>query len=907
MVSLVTENMLVVRRLLVFAGIGLLAYGAWSQEQGSCEQDLAALALSITKLNRAGVDEHRGLLREVRRVQARHDDGPLACRAELATHEVALVNFVDDYPEAIDLATAYLAHDITKDNPDVRAFLLRVRGFARERLGKTVEGAQDYYEAAALAPLIPLNSGLAVLSDAADTAIDMGDLNAAERYQADGVRLLLTASAESPDRHLQQARLEVAQAGLLVLRLRKEHSPVQRHALATRLRALAGRAASRLETNRSQSDDPWLDLTREALAHSAAGVAAAALDDRHGVRAAFGVATRLLAATGGTTYETEHTVWMQAAESYAAVGDTEAAWEAAQRARAEGHESGSIRNEAASLERLALLAEERGDPAHAEALYREALALREVERERLELQDWSATAFAESQAPYRGLARLLAQRGQAREALVVLDQSRARHLRELRAQARLRNHLSPQQRLRVESLLTAIEEARLEQIRNPTSGAQSEAAVRISRLQSELRHVIDLGAGAQPRLDIGALQRVLAQQERTLVSYLLSDHASVAFVVTPDTVVVRHLPVSERALGQWVRRTQPTEESQVDPVVPLRPLHQLYQALVAPLDDVVPPGHGLVFVPDGPLADLSFAMLLERPATAYSGAPYLVRKRAVSSELAAALILEDGTDPAPEEREAVDLVAFGRSLFGDDTQAPARRSGAALTNLPYVVEEIQRVASKVGGKVVALNDEATEPALRRALPSGRVVHLASHAEVNPAFPMHSRIFLWPSADDDGVLHLYEMQAQHVPADLVVLSGCSTASGQSLSGEGTLGLHYGLRAAGAQATLATLWPIDDEATAYVTSAFYDGLSEGLRKDRALQAAQVAYLDTHDGLDASPYFWSAFVLSGSVASVPLHPPFWSAAWSWWATFGALALGGIAWGVVRHYRRVRDSAAV
>jgi CHAT domain-containing protein len=345
--------------------------------------------------------------------------------------------------------------------------------------------------------------------------------------------------------------------------------------------------------------------------------------------------------------------------------------------------------------------------------------------------------------------------------------------------------------------------------------------------------------------------------------------------------------------GPWAARE--------DVALSLPPLHRLYEALVQPLAGVLPGATPLVVVPDGPLFDLPFGLLVEAPAESYTDAAFLIRRRPVSVEMAAALV----TERVPESHRGRALVAFGRSQFGGAPRQWRGPGGEPLADLPNVAREIERVGDHAGGARLAMNEAATEDRLGDWLDDARVVHLASHATSDAASPPLSRIFLWndPDADDDGVLHLYELQARHLQADLIVLSGCSTAKGQAQPGEGTLSLQYGVRAAGAQAALATLWPVDDRAMADVMDDFYGGLAEGLPKDRALQRAQVAYLDSHDGLDASPFFWASLVLSGNAEPVDL-----GRSWTLWIVAADVALAAaLAWWLARRRHARRPAAAL
>jgi CHAT domain-containing protein len=97
------------------------------------------------------------------------------------------------------------------------------------------------------------------------------------------------------------------------------------------------------------------------------------------------------------------------------------------------------------------------------------------------------------------------------------------------------------------------------------------------------------------------------------------------------------------------------------------------------------------------------------------------------------------------------------------------------------------------------------------------------------------------------------------ADVVVLSGCQTALGKQIRGEGPIGLARAFMYAGVPRVVASLWPVDDLATAELMKRFYRGmLVDRLTPAAALRAAQ---RDVAAGRRwASPYFWAPFVLQG-----------------------------------------------
>ena len=75
------------------------------------------------------------------------------------------------------------------------------------------------------------------------------------------------------------------------------------------------------------------------------------------------------------------------------------------------------------------------------------------------------------------------------------------------------------------------------------------------------------------------------------------------------------------------------------------------------------------------------------------------------------------------------------------------------------------------------------------------------------------------------------------ADLVTLSGCSTALGVLVDGEGILGLTGPLLQAGAHSVLATLWPVNDRASVELVTRFYGFLASGSTATEALRLAQL----------------------------------------------------------------------
>ena len=119
-------------------------------------------------------------------------------------------------------------------------------------------------------------------------------------------------------------------------------------------------------------------------------------------------------------------------------------------------------------------------------------------------------------------------------------------------------------------------------------------------------------------------------------------------------------------------------------------------------------------------------------------------------------------------------------------------------------------------------------------------------------------------------------------DLVVLSACETAvDGTIGDGAEILGFGFLMEEAGAKASLASLWKVDDGGTHTLMEQFYDALLRGgLSKAAALRQAQLSFIqaaeqsqrgfevvyntngEAIDPNDLShPYYWAPFILIGN----------------------------------------------
>ena len=214
--------------------------------------------------------------------------------------------------------------------------------------------------------------------------------------------------------------------------------------------------------------------------------------------------------------------------------------------------------------------------------------------------------------------------------------------------------------------------------------------------------------------------------------------------------------------------------------------------------------------------------------------------------------------------------AAGKAATGEeeDLLRAAEESGfGALSRLHFSREEAQAIESLANParRWIALDFDASRAAVEKPqLSRYRIVHFATHGLIDSRRPELSGIVLSmvdrEGHPQDGFLRLHEIYNLKLNADLVVLSACRTALGEAVRSEGMIGLARGFMYAGAPQVLASLWSVDDRATAEFMRRFYEALLQrGLAAPAALQAAQLSMVQEARWKD--PYYWSAFVLQGA----------------------------------------------
>jgi CHAT domain-containing protein len=287
----------------------------------------------------------------------------------------------------------------------------------------------------------------------------------------------------------------------------------------------------------------------------------------------------------------------------------------------------------------------------------------------------------------------------------------------------------------------------------------------------------------------------------------------------------------------------------------------------------------LRIVPHGPLAYLPFETLLlsdsKPPEGRWAKWPYVLRDHAVSYGYRLSLGMAQSSVAFDASQSYLGLAP----VFGADEQATDRGQLGALT---HNRAEVTQAAALWQGQAL-LGAEAYEGQLTQGFPPLKVLHLATHAQVDDADPMQSRLYLAkdPREGADGVLHAYEIYGLRLPAALTVLSACETGRGTWARGEGVMSLARAFRYAGSEQLVYGLWQVDDQAATALTGQLFAGLKAGDRPSAALRSAKLAWLQQASVRQSHPFFWASLVLNGQDQPLPTQPT-----WPWW-TWGGLAI--------------------
>jgi CHAT domain-containing protein/lipoprotein NlpI len=399
-------------------------------------------------------------------------------------------------------------------------------------------------------------------------------------------------------------------------------------------------------------------------------------------------------------------------------------------------------------------------------------------------------------------------------------------------------------------------------------------------------------------LKLEEIQQNILDRDTLLLEYSLGEERSFVWAVTPDSIKAFELP--KRAVIEAAARRVYESITARTLNVPKETLEQRRQRLqvadaeyasasailsrmilgpiAAELKD-----KRLLIVSDGVLQYIAFAGL---PDPAASDTRALVVDHEVVLAPSASVVGQLRQEKANRKPASKMIAVLADPVFSnDDPRVAATRLAHAaasdksattdslrssnvdgLRRLRFSRQEADEIARLAGSdsKLEAVDFAANRKLATSAeLGQYRVVHFATHGIVNNSHAELSGIVLSlvdeKGKPQNGYLRLYDLYNLKLSADLVVLSACQTALGKEIRGEGLVGLTRGFMYAGAPRVIASLWQIDDRASAEFMKRFYEALlGQKLRPAAALRAAQVSM--SQDPRWHQPHYWAAFTIQG-----------------------------------------------
>jgi len=337
-----------------------------------------------------------------------------------------------------------------------------------------------------------------------------------------------------------------------------------------------------------------------------------------------------------------------------------------------------------------------------------------------------------------------------------------------------------------------------------------------------------LTAEAQP----GLRNRIEALPDGwSILTYQLTDNLTYAWTGSKSDLKLHQLKNGEeiRHLLQSAKREIRTFNS--EQVTPL--LTELGTRLVKPIAADLEPN--VLLIGSGALSDFPFETLIV-------DGQFLIKSHQINNTMSladpSATIAAIEADFNPGKL----FIAGNPDLTAD--QAPSLEGAA--TELKSLAEHFPDTSSKLYEQNNLHREAFEDP----DFDSSNLIHIASHATVDTAYPELSRIEL-----TNDFLTPTDLAGRKISAELVVLSACSTVGLNRFDYDSHLGFVSEFLATGASQVMASLWPVSDQLTASFFDQLYSDLSGNGTVAESLREIKWKMIDAGE---SSVDQWSAFQL-------------------------------------------------
>jgi CHAT domain-containing protein/Tfp pilus assembly protein PilF len=366
----------------------------------------------------------------------------------------------------------------------------------------------------------------------------------------------------------------------------------------------------------------------------------------------------------------------------------------------------------------------------------------------------------------------------------------------------------------------------------------------------------------------------LGQDAVLLYPVILDDRIELVLVTPYAPPIRRSVAVKKedfnRAIAQFRSAlTQPNKRIFLKPAQTTG--KQLYDWLIKPTETALTEANAktIIYAPDGQLRYIPLAAL-------YDGNQWLVQKYRINN-ITAVSLTNLGRKP-----KSVRVLAGAFTQGNYDFQIG--NSHFSFRGLPFAAQEVETLARTIPDTTQILNSNFSKSEILTRMRNYSILHFATHAAFVTGQPEESFI-LFGNGDKANFRDVETWTLANT--DLVVLSACETGVGGKLGdGREILGFGYLVQQAGAKASMASLWAVDDRSTQILMNSFYATLTKkNTTKAEALRQAQIALISgDYSGLTdllklevepqndgdlssqvanqfSHPYYWSSFILIGN----------------------------------------------
>ncbi len=351
----------------------------------------------------------------------------------------------------------------------------------------------------------------------------------------------------------------------------------------------------------------------------------------------------------------------------------------------------------------------------------------------------------------------------------------------------------------------------------------------------------------------------LLKKETVFFEYTIGKEKSYAFVISKKDLQIFELPKREELhllVKNYIRAL--SDKDNFDFQIG----YKLFQILVSPgLNNKT---KKIIFVNDDILHYLPFETLITEPIEK----KWLVQdyKIAYSPSISSLSEIIKRKKNAGLKRK-MDFLAFGDPDFGlneeENHDNTHQNSSPQFSRLRYSGTEIERIQAFFDNNrsTTFLRNMASEEQFKsHYLKDYKIIHFATHTEIDDKQPTRSRIVLSLDSDpkEDGLLQTREIYGIELNADLVTLSACSSGLGKFIRGEGIEGINRAFFYAGTSSVLMSLWTVNDQATYQLMERFYSHLINSKSITSALREAKLEMIESE--VLSHPFYWAGFVVSG-----------------------------------------------